>query len=117
MAYGDPTNGRNRHQLPLAQGVSNSLQPHVLSRALMPHSYLFLWGGKPPFGCDHHIIQTTACFALLPTLIGDTQPTLQRVDETIPELSYDQWIVTHQDDRNFTEVRRVIDRMCNVLQP
>jgi hypothetical protein len=31
-------------------------------------------------------------------------------------LSHNQWIVTHQDDRNFTEVRRVIDRMCNVLQ-
>ncbi len=55
--------------------------------------------------------------AVLPTFIGDTQLTLQRVGETIPELSHDQWIVTHQDDRHFPEVRRVIDRMCNVLQP
>ncbi|MCG3266537.1 LysR family transcriptional regulator [Yoonia sp. I 8.24] len=53
--------------------------------------------------------------ALLPTFIGDAQPTLQRRGADIPELSHDQWIVSHQDDRHLPEVRRAIDRMCAVL--
>jgi len=53
--------------------------------------------------------------ALLPTFIGDTRTTLQRAGGTIAELSHDQWIVTHQDDRHLPEVRRTIDRMCAVL--
>jgi DNA-binding transcriptional LysR family regulator len=53
--------------------------------------------------------------ALLPTFIGDLQPSLQRRGADIPELSHDQWIVTHQDDRHLPEVRRAIDRMCAVL--
>tara|TARA_B110000908_G_C9961026_1_gene316877 strand:+ start:131 stop:538 length:408 start_codon:yes stop_codon:yes gene_type:complete len=38
--------------------------------------------------------------AVLPPFIGDAQPTLQRVGETIPELTHDQWIVTHSDDQH-----------------
>jgi DNA-binding transcriptional LysR family regulator len=53
---------------------------------------------------------------LLPTFIGDAQAKLVRWGPTIPELSHDQWIVTHQDDRNLPEVRRAIDRMCVVLK-
>ncbi|MEM5583645.1 LysR family transcriptional regulator [Roseibium sp. AS2] len=54
--------------------------------------------------------------ALLPTFIGDGQQALQRTGNTIPELSHDQWLVTHQDDRHLPEVRRTIDRLCNVLK-
>ncbi|MGQ7846110.1 LysR family transcriptional regulator [Granulosicoccus sp. 3-233] len=53
--------------------------------------------------------------ALLPTFIGDSEAELQRKGGTIAELSHDQWIVTHQDDRHLPEVRRAIDRLCSVL--
>ena len=53
--------------------------------------------------------------ALLPTFIGDREEGLQRKGGTIAELSHDQWIVTHQDDRHLPEVRRAIDRLCSVL--
>ena len=53
--------------------------------------------------------------ALLPTFIGDAQKELHRSGSTIPELAHDQWIVTHQDDRNLPEVRRTIDRLYRVL--
>jgi len=55
--------------------------------------------------------------ALLPTFIGDRQSQLQRTGGTVPELEHDQWIVTHQDDRHLPEVRRTIDRLCQVLEP
>ncbi|MEO9462505.1 LysR family transcriptional regulator [Shimia sp.] len=54
--------------------------------------------------------------ALLPTFIGDAESALNRVGSTIPELSHDRWIVFHQDDRHLPEVRRAIDRICNVLK-
>ncbi|SMR72539.1 transcriptional regulator, LysR family [Aliiroseovarius halocynthiae] len=49
--------------------------------------------------------------ALLPTFIGKLYPELLCVGDTIEELSNDQWIVTHQDDRHLPEVRRIIDRL------
>ena len=53
--------------------------------------------------------------ALLPTFIGDAQKTLQKTGAAVSELAHDQWIVTHNDDRHLPEVRRVIDRLCKVL--
>lgn len=52
---------------------------------------------------------------LLPTFVGDAQPTLRRVAPPIDELAHDQWIVTHQDDRNLPEVRRTLNRMYLAL--
>lgn len=53
--------------------------------------------------------------ALLPTFIGDRQDGLQRRGEIVAELSHDQWLVMHQDDRHLPEVRRVIDRLRAIL--
>lgn len=47
--------------------------------------------------------------ALLPTFVGDNVPGLARVTNTVGELSHDQWLVTHPDDRHRTEVRSVLD--------
>jgi len=53
--------------------------------------------------------------ALLPCFIGDAQPNLHRRGGVVSELSQDRWIVSHQDDRHLPEVRRIIDRLSNVL--
>lgn len=52
--------------------------------------------------------------AILPTFIGDRYPTLGRRGQPISELSHDQWIVTHQDDRHLPEVRRVLGRIYRI---
>ncbi len=57
-----------------------------------------------------------AARALLPTFVGDAQDTLTRVTEPIEELTHDQWLVTHHDDRHIPEVRRVIDRMAFLIR-
>ena len=54
--------------------------------------------------------------ALLPTFIGDAYEQLQQTGSTVAELAHDQWLVTHQDDRNLPEVRRAIERLCQVLE-
>jgi DNA-binding transcriptional LysR family regulator len=52
--------------------------------------------------------------ALLPTFVGDTQEGLARVTPIIAELTHEQWLVTHQDERFRPEVRFVIDRIYEV---
>lgn len=52
---------------------------------------------------------------ILPTFIGDAEAGLARVGEPIPEISHDQWLVTHEDDRSLPEVRRTVDRVVGIL--
>lgn len=54
--------------------------------------------------------------ALLPTFIGDSEPSLQKIGKVIPELSHEQWLVTHQDERYRPEVRLCIDRIFACCQ-
>lgn len=54
--------------------------------------------------------------ALLPTFIGDTEPTLKRVGKIIDELSHEQWLVTHHEDRYLPEVRNLINRLGKILE-
>lgn len=52
---------------------------------------------------------------LLPTFIGDAYPELERVGEKVKELSHDQWLVTHDDDRALPEIRRALDRIAEAF--
>jgi DNA-binding transcriptional LysR family regulator len=52
---------------------------------------------------------------VLPTFIGDAQPTLIRVSDPIAALDHQQWLVTHQEDRNRPEVRHVVNWLKSVL--
>ncbi|MEL6682269.1 MAG: LysR family transcriptional regulator [Pseudomonadota bacterium] len=54
---------------------------------------------------------------LLPTFVGDAQDGLIQKGDIIPELSHDQWLVTHQDDRHLPHVRRAINRLYQVFSP
>jgi len=56
-----------------------------------------------------------AGIALLPTFVGDAQPTLVRRGKVVSELSHDRWLVVHQQARELPPVRRAIDRLCEVL--
>ncbi len=53
--------------------------------------------------------------AVLPTFIADGMP-LVRVSDLISELSHDQWLVSHHEDRFEPPVRRTLDRLAGVLE-
>lgn len=55
--------------------------------------------------------------ALLPTFVGDKQSLLRRTGDLVHTLTHDQWLVTHDDDRQLPHVRRTLDRMAAVLMP
>jgi len=52
---------------------------------------------------------------VLPTFIGGMTKGLRQVSDEIEELEHMQWLVTHHEERHVPEVRRVIDRMHDVL--
>ncbi|SFS05707.1 LysR family transcriptional regulator [Yoonia litorea] len=53
--------------------------------------------------------------ALLPTFVGDAQAGLGRSGDIIEELTHDQWLVTHNDDRHLPEIRRALNRIADIF--
>ncbi len=53
---------------------------------------------------------------VLPTFIGENTSGVHQVSEEIEELEHTQWLVSHHDDRHLPEVRRMIDRVYELLQ-
>ena len=51
--------------------------------------------------------------ALLPTFVGEGRA--ERVGPDVDELAHDQWLVTHDEDRNLPEVRRALDRIAEAF--
>ncbi|MEM7059453.1 MAG: LysR family transcriptional regulator [Pseudomonadota bacterium] len=62
------------------------------------------------------IAQAGQSRVVLPTFIGDQIKTLLRISPPIEELEHDQWLVTHHEDRFLPEVRKVIDRIYEILK-
>ncbi len=52
---------------------------------------------------------------VLPCFVGDSESSLARTGPVIAELSHDQWLVVHGEDRNKPEVRRTIDLIAKLL--
>ncbi|MDT0683435.1 LysR family transcriptional regulator [Roseicyclus sp. F158] len=49
--------------------------------------------------------------AMLPTFLGDRQAGLERTGPVVDDLAHDQWLVSHDDDRDLPEIRRALDRI------
>jgi len=67
----------------------------------------------------HSVVELVAAGAgltVLPCFAGDSDTRLVRVAAPIDELTQEQWLVTHQDERHTREVRMVIDRLVDVLK-
>lgn len=57
-----------------------------------------------------------AARVVLPTFIGRQHADLVQLSDTIADLSHDQWLVTHHEDRFVPAVRQVIDRIYTILR-
>lgn len=53
---------------------------------------------------------------VLPTFIGDRHAGLMQTSPVIDALEHDQWLVTHHEDRFLPQVRKVIDRIYEILR-
>jgi DNA-binding transcriptional LysR family regulator len=57
-----------------------------------------------------------AGIGLLPCMIGDRDPQLERVGECIRELQHGQWLLVNNADRHRREIRTVTERMARLLK-
>ena len=53
---------------------------------------------------------------VLPTFIGDDENGLMRLSDPIPELTHDEWLVTHHDARHDPPVRAAIDAITRFIE-
>jgi DNA-binding transcriptional LysR family regulator len=88
---------------PSARWVAETQDPQDMIEVTHPHNARDL------------AISGVAC-AVLPTFIGDREEMLIRVSPIIEDLTHDQWLVMHQDDRYLPEVRQVIDLIFDILK-
>ena len=52
---------------------------------------------------------------ILPCFVGDREPGLRRTGDVINDLTRDQWLVVHGEDRNQPQVRRAINAIAKLL--
>ncbi len=53
---------------------------------------------------------------VLPCFIGDRQEGLRRTGPIIPELTHDQWLVVHGEDRTLPQVRKTVDKLVKLIR-
>ena len=68
----------------------------------------------PRNALDLTVSGATRC--VLPMFVGDATPGLLRVSDEIEELTHEQWLVSHHEERFTPEVRRTLDAIANVLK-
>lgn len=122
-----------RHQRPTEQGLAarklRVMEFAVYANGTAPDEWISVIGKTPSarwlaqhVGGNVSVETTSPRLALdlaatgvgkvvLPTSIGDLQPELARQGPVIDELTHEQWLVTHDEDRNLPEVRRALDRI------
>lgn len=62
-----------------------------------------------------NLVAAGAGLSVFPCFVGDADPRLARVAPIIAELTTEQWIVSHHEERHRPEVRRVADRIAALL--
>jgi DNA-binding transcriptional LysR family regulator len=70
-------------------------------------------------GNDPHsvreLVAAGAGLSVFPCFAADTDPRLVRVARIITELTTEQWLVTHHEERHQPEIRRVADRIAALM--
>jgi DNA-binding transcriptional LysR family regulator len=62
------------------------------------------------------LVANGAGMSVFPCFVGDSDPKLVRVAPPIPELSTDQWLVSHHEERHEAPVRTITDRIVALMR-
>lgn len=62
----------------------------------------------------HELVKAGAGIGVIPCMIGDCDPALCRVGAVINELTEQQYLVMHDDDRHRPPIRRLIERITKI---
>ena len=64
----------------------------------------------------HHLVRAGAGIGVMPCMIADCDPALERAGPVIEDLTEDQYLVMHDDDRHRSPLRRLIERIVLVYR-
>jgi DNA-binding transcriptional LysR family regulator len=78
-----------------------------------PGIWITAWTYSPSILLD--IVRSGAGRTVLPCYIGDADPKLIRLGDTINDLTHDSWIVIHDDERKRPEIRMFVDRLVELF--
>ncbi|TJZ81079.1 LysR family transcriptional regulator [Paracoccus hibiscisoli] len=62
----------------------------------------------------HELVRAGAGIGVMPCMIGDCDPSLARIGPIIDELTEQQYLVMHDDDRHRPPIRRLIERLTKI---
>ncbi len=71
--------------------------------------------GNDPYAV-RELVAAGAGLSVFPCFAADSDPRLVRVAKLITELTTEQWLVSHHEERHRPEVRRVADRIAALMQ-
>lgn len=64
----------------------------------------------------HELVRAGAGIGVMPCMIGDADPSLCRTGSIIEELTEQQYLVMHDDDRQRSPIRRLIERLSKIYR-
>ncbi len=76
-------------------------------------------GRKTVCSNAHAVLEAVGAGAgltVLPCFVGDTTTGLARASELIDELSHEQWLVTHDDDRHDRQIKKMAKRVADLIR-
>ncbi len=94
----------------ISLGTDTAITPADKWTFEQPDSWVTSWTNTPHM--LFYLIRGGAGRGVLPCFIGDQERKLVRAGPVIDELTYEMWIVAHDDERQRPEVRTVIDRLA-----
>lgn len=94
----------------ISLGTDTAITPADKWTFEQPDYWITSWTNTPHM--LFYLIRGGAGRGVLPCFIGDQERRLVRAGPVIDELTYDMWIVAHDDERQRPEVRTVIDRLA-----
>lgn len=89
---------------PYPKWVKESDYPHIPARGVCESLLLQLAGAKANMG-----------IAMLPCLLGDTEPSLRRLPPGIAKPAHDLWFLTHRDTRTTVRLRVFSDFLVKYI--
>ncbi|MGO4136763.1 LysR family transcriptional regulator [Rhizobium brockwellii] len=94
----------------ISLGTDTAITPADKWTFEQPDYWITSWTNTPHM--LFYLIRGGAGRGVLPCFIGDQERRLVRAGPVIEELTYEMWIVAHDDERQRPEVRIVIDRLA-----
>jgi len=97
-------------------GVTGEAAQVASARWLMAHHGDRIAARGNSVHAVRELVAAGAGLSVFPCFVGDADPRLARIAAIIPELTTEQWLVTHHEERHQAEIRRIADSIARLMR-